>query len=67
MKFFSVIVLMLCSLGTIAQYDPSKISKKAMDLYEKGLEKARDGDFDEGIKTLQQAVKISPKFLDAYL
>lgn len=67
MKFFSVIVLLLCSLGTIAQYDPSKISKKAMDLYEKGLEKARDGDFDEGIKTLRQAVKISPKFLDAYL
>jgi len=50
-----------------AQYDPSKVSKKAVQLYVKALDLARDDRFKEGIDLLQQAIKVDPKYVDAYL
>src|SRR5690349_17769996 len=38
-----------------------------MALYRQGLEKANDGNFKEGIQLLDNAVKLDPKFMDAYL
>lgn len=49
------------------QYDPSKVKKKAAELYEKAIAKAQGDDFKGGIQLLQEAVKIDPRFLDAYL
>ncbi len=67
--------LLCCLVGalvfsslTIAQtYDPYKINKRAMALYQTALNTATQGDYLQGIKLLQDAVKIEPRFLDAYL
>ena len=49
------------------QYNPGSVNKKAENLYNNALNKAGEGEFREGIKMLQQAVKIDPNYLDAYL
>lgn len=68
MKLFLSILFQICILSFLqAQYDPSKVKKKAMELYDKALVQAQDGKFKEGIRILDDAVKIDPGFLDAYL
>lgn len=64
----TMVVLMGCTLPSIAQtgYDPDKVPKKAQDLYEKAYEKSQAFAYDESIKLLMDAVKIDPRFLDAY-
>jgi len=62
----TVLTLMLCA-ACRAQYNPAKVNRKAADLYTKGIEKAKDGNYLQGISILQEAVKLEPKFLDAYL
>jgi outer membrane protein OmpA-like peptidoglycan-associated protein len=66
-NLLSIIALILFSVTGFSQYDPSRINKKAANLYSQGLEKAHDGQYREGIRILQDAVKIDNKFLDAYL
>ncbi len=62
------ILLLLCVIETgLAQYNPDKVNKKASALYEQAIEKARDDNFPEGIRLLKEAIKIDPKFADAYL
>lgn len=60
-------LLLLPALNGFAQYNPSSISKKAGDLYTKALNLASEGEYLQGIRLLQEAVKLQPKFLDAYL
>src|SRR5688500_8389184 len=68
MKRFIGILLLTCTAAfASAQYDPGKVKKKAMELYDKALVQAQDGKFREGIQLLTDAVKIDPAFLDAYL
>lgn len=68
MKLFVTISLMICTVSFAqAQYDPSKVKKKAMEFYDRALVQAQDGKFNEGIQILNEAVKIDPRFLDAYL
>lgn len=50
-----------------AQYDPYKISRKASLLYEQAISTARNNDYKQAIVILKQAVKIEPKYEDAYL
>lgn len=66
-QFCTILILLLCSLLVKAQYDPAKISKKALGLYRKGLENAQEGDFKGGIQMLQQAIQEEAGFMDAYL
>lgn len=63
----AILILIITAHTAIAQYDPARISKKAVDLLEKGIGQAQDGDFKGGILTIQQAIKQEPRFLDAYL
>ena len=49
------------------QYDASKVNKKAAKLYQDAMQQAEDGKFKEGILTLENAVKIDNRFVDAYL
>ena len=68
MKRAISILLLICTVSLAkAQYDPGKVKKKAMELYDKALLQAQDGKFNEGIRLLTEAVKIDPAFLDAYL
>ena len=66
-KIFLLLSLALYSNILRSQYFPEKVSKKPMALYRQGLEKGNDGNFKEGIQLLQNAVKLDPKFMDAYL
>src|SRR5215204_1368661 len=50
-----------------AQYDPAKINKKAIEAYEKGLEKAEGNNFQEAISLLQDAIQKDPGYVEAYL
>jgi outer membrane protein OmpA-like peptidoglycan-associated protein len=72
MKTFLNILFLFCLLSIancclFAQYDPSKINKRAIALYDQALQKANDGNFKEAINFLDQSVGIDPKYVDAYL
>ena len=68
MKFLCTIVILLMVVAAGAQsYDPNKVNKKAAGMYEDALLQATDGKFKEGIRLLEEAVKIDSRFLDAYL
>ena len=63
-------LLILCSQSAYAQpgsYDPDKVGKKAMELYEKATEAAQDENYKESISLLNKAIKIDKRFADAYL
>ena len=66
------ILLSLPSLLTVfhlhAQYDPDKVNKKAVVLYNKALQQAvGDDDLRAGIATLEQAIRIDKNYEEAYL
>lgn len=63
---FAVCVLLIGNLAN-AQYDLSKINKKSIEAYNKGLERAQDGYYPGAITFLQQAISLDPKYVDAYL
>ena len=48
-------------------YDPSRISQKALKLYNDGITKAQDGNYPEAISFFQQAIYLEANYVDAYL
>lgn len=64
--FLSAILLTATNLNAQV-YNPEKVNSKALKLYQKAMEQAEEGLFPEGIKSLQDAVKIDPAFADAWL
>jgi len=62
--FFCLLPIANC---LYSQYDPSKINKKAIAVYNQAVQKAGGGDFKEAIDLLNQSINIDPKYLDAYL
>lgn len=67
---FFILSFALCLLmarPVSAQYNPDKVNKKAAQFYSKAMELAESDDFKGGIEALQQAVKIDPRFEEAYL
>ena len=69
MKRSGFIIFLLLGLSSIVkgQFDPSKVNKKAAQLYSRALEMAENNDFRQSITVLQDALKIDPKFADAWL
>jgi outer membrane protein OmpA-like peptidoglycan-associated protein/tetratricopeptide (TPR) repeat protein len=65
------LLLHFLSMAQPGSYDPSKVNKKAAELYEKLDEKAlgvaTDGNYKEGISILFNALKYDRRFEDAYL
>jgi outer membrane protein OmpA-like peptidoglycan-associated protein/tetratricopeptide (TPR) repeat protein len=55
------------SLFAQAQYDPSKVNKKASALYDQAIEKAQGDQYQEAIGLLLQAIEKDPNYVDAYL
>ncbi|HEV8283687.1 MAG TPA: OmpA family protein [Chitinophagaceae bacterium] len=53
--------------NSFAQYDPSKINKKAVALSTQAIEKAESRNFKEAIDLLNQSINLEPKYVDAYL
>ena len=50
-----------------AQYDPSRVHKKAQEAYNRAFEQAEAGDYQGSIKLLQAAIQKDKTYIDAYL
>ncbi|HEU4633232.1 MAG TPA: OmpA family protein [Flavisolibacter sp.] len=64
---FSACYILFFTFSASAQYDPSKINKKAMEAYTKGIEKAEEGKYKDAIESLQEAINRDAKYVEAYL
>src|SRR5215216_2355815 len=71
-KSMKPLFLLIISFSTIltafAQpYDPAKINKTAVALYDKAIQKAEAGNYNEAINLLNQSIKTDAKYIGAYL
>ena len=67
-QFCTIIIASLAiSVHADAQYDPDKVDKKVVALYESALSSAHSGNFPEALKQLQAAITRDPRFLDGWL
>ena len=48
-------------------YDPEKVNHNASTIYGLGINKAQGDDYITAIKMLNEALKIEPRYVDAYL
>src|SRR5690606_37214757 len=68
MKTILSLLFLALSLHLGAQtYEPEKVNKKALDLFEKALVKLQDGELKEAVPLLDKAIKADGKFADAIL
>ena len=68
MKYLLFIVIIFCSKIAISQtYQPEKVNQKAIIIYEKAIEKLRDGDTKQAIPLLQKCIAQDANYVDAYL
>ena len=63
--FFISVFSISLSLGQV--YDPEKVNRKAIKLYEKALSVLNDGEIKDALPILGQAIRIDSNFIDAYL
>jgi outer membrane protein OmpA-like peptidoglycan-associated protein/tetratricopeptide (TPR) repeat protein len=69
MKTIFLILLSSLSLPrTFAQwYDPEKVNLKARKVYEQAYENAMNSQYTESIRNLEEALKLEPRYVEAYL
>ncbi len=62
------LIFTFCFLFTKSQwYDPDKINKKAGEIYAMAYEDAQAGKYTDAINKINEAIKIEPRFVDAFL
>ena len=61
------ILLLISYISNAQWYDPLKVKTKATDIYLQSISKAQNGDLSSAIKMINDALKIEPRFVDAYL
>ena len=62
--FISFLILLSSSAQT---YDPAKVNKKAVALYNKAMERAQDGNLANAAGLWLEAIEADNKYVDAYL
>src|SRR5579872_6167220 len=67
MKHLLFFLALPASLVAHGQYDPAKVSKKAIQLNAKAMESADNDDLKGAIALLKQAVGTDPNYEEAYL
>lgn len=68
LRLLLLILFSTCFLQSRSQwYDPEKVDHKANIIYSLGINKAQNDDYATAIKMINEAIKIEPKFVDAYL
>ena len=65
--FFVNLLLLIAGSSFAQHYDPSRISTKAQKMYNDGITKAQDGNYNEAISFFQQAIYLEPNYVDALL
>src|SRR5438034_5241303 len=67
-NFFLFSAFFLLTITSFSQpYDPTKINKKAVDIFQKGLQKADAGNYNDAISLFNQSLAIDSKYIHAYL
>lgn len=66
-RYFLAISTLFFLLAQAQQYDPSKINKKAISLYNLAMERLQDENYKSAAGLLLQAVDIDKSYLEAYL
>lgn len=69
-NLFRFLFLSLCltlSFSVFAQYDVTKVDRKAVTIYERALELADANQYKQSIVLLQQAIARDESYVDAYL
>ncbi|MEP1093580.1 MAG: OmpA family protein [Cyclobacteriaceae bacterium] len=66
-RFITILLLTAISLSGYSQKTLSSTSKKALKLYEKGQNKAKDRDFESAITLFSSALKQDPSFYEAHM
>jgi outer membrane protein OmpA-like peptidoglycan-associated protein/tetratricopeptide (TPR) repeat protein len=61
------IALLVFTIQLYAQYDATKMNRKAVQLYNKALGEAEHGNFPLSIQTLKGAITVEPKYAEALL
>jgi outer membrane protein OmpA-like peptidoglycan-associated protein/Tol biopolymer transport system component len=71
-KYLYILLFVFCQLfianhsfGQVS--DPAKINKRAVKLYEQGMESAADNKYDNAISYFLQAIYLDSTYIDAYL
>ncbi|MEO6813815.1 MAG: flagellar motor protein MotB, partial [Ginsengibacter sp.] len=64
---FLLVLLSFCLQSKSQWYDPDKVDHNANTIYNLAINKARNDDYVTAIKIINEALKIEPKFVDAYL
>ncbi|MBU6307948.1 MAG: OmpA family protein [Bacteroidetes bacterium] len=62
-----ILLLLHSVIGSAQEYRPDKVSKKAVQLYEKAYEKASSGSNRQAIDLLQQATDADENYADAWI
>ncbi|MBA2744825.1 MAG: OmpA family protein [Flavisolibacter sp.] len=57
----------LFTITSFGQYDASKVNKKAIESYNKAIEKVQDGKYKDAVEALEEAIRRDAKYVDAYL
>jgi outer membrane protein OmpA-like peptidoglycan-associated protein/tetratricopeptide (TPR) repeat protein len=55
------------SLTALSQYSVSKVNKKAIDSYNRAMDKVQNDDYKAAIPIFQEAIQKDPNYVDAYL
>lgn len=66
-NLFSFLIFQLISFSVFAQYDVTRVDKKAVAIYEKAMEFADVSKYKEAMALLQQAIARDESYIDAYL
>ena len=67
-KLLLLILVIPCFLQAGAQwYDPEKVNHKANTIYNLAINKAQNNEYVAALKMIREALKIEPRFVDAYL
>lgn len=68
MKHLLIIAAILFSSVCFSQtYNPDKVNKKAIPIYQKAIEQLGYGDYKQAITTLEKCLAIDKNYVDAYL
>lgn len=62
-----LLALLITKAGYSQWYDPEKVNKKAQFIYSGAIDQLRDGQMEGGKKLLHAALKLDPRFVDAWL
>lgn len=68
MKNVFLFIFITLSIASHSQtYNPAAVNKKAIDLYERALAMAQEGQLKEAVQGLNKAIQTEPKYADAIL